>query len=248
MKWYTWPQTKQKKKRRDLFTNDFKNCPIPDDEIIKNLGLYVNLPLMQRLLWFHETYQKIINVHGIIMEFGCRWGQNLAFFETFRGIYEPYNFNRKIVGFDTFSGFPSVHEKDGKSPFAKPGNYDVTENYEQYLNNILEYQESEMHHSNIKKFEIVKGDASKTIYEYLDKNPETIIAFAYFDIDLYEPTKECLQAIKPHLTKGSIVAFDELNLHDFPGETLALNEVFGLNNIRIQRSPLNPVSSYFIVE
>lgn len=231
-----------------MFINDFKKCPIPDDEIIKNMGLFLNLPLMQRLLWFNEVYQKIIHVHGIIVEFGCRWGQNLAFFETFRGIYEPYNFNRKIVGFDTFSGFPSVHEKDGRSQFVKPGNYDVTENYDLYLDSILKYHESEMPHSNMKKFELIKGDASLTIYEYLDKYPETIIAFAYFDIDLFEPTRDCLTAIKPHLTKGSVVAFDELNLHDFPGETLALNEVFGLNNVRIQRSPMNPVSSYFINE
>ena len=44
-----------------------------------------------------EIYRKILDVHGVIMEFGVRWGRNLALFESLRGIHEPFNHNRKIV-------------------------------------------------------------------------------------------------------------------------------------------------------
>ncbi len=182
------------------------------------------------------------------MEFGVRWGQNLALFESFRGMYEPYNYSRKIVGFDTFSGFPSVHSKDGNSEIASEGAYSVTENYDEYLDKILEYHELESPISHIKKYELVKGDAIVTTEKYLKDNPETIIALAYFDFDIYEPTKKCLEMIKGHLTKGSIIGFDELNLRHFPGETLALKEVFGLSNYKIIRSPLNPFPSYIVFE
>lgn len=64
---------------------------------------------------------------------------------------------------------------------------------------------------------MVKGDATVTIKKYLKDNPETIIAFAYFDFDIYEPTKVCLEAILPHLTKGAVIGFDEINFHDYPG-------------------------------
>jgi len=40
----------------------------------------------------------------------------------------------------------------------------------------------------------------------------------------------------PHLTKGSIVGFDELNVRAYPGETLALKEVLGLDRYKIRRS------------
>ena len=89
---------------------------------------------------------------------------------------------------------------------------------------------------------------TKTIHEYLDDNPETIVALAYFDFDVYEPTKICLEAIKPRLVKGSILGFDELNDPDSPGETQALIEVFGLNNIRLKRYPYTSRTSYFVVE
>ena len=62
------------------------------------------------------------------MEFGVRWGQNLVTLSNLRGIYEPFNYSRKIIGFDTFEGFPSVHEKDGTHQSIEKGAFNVTEN------------------------------------------------------------------------------------------------------------------------
>ena len=192
-----------------------------------------------------ELYQKIVEVHGVIMEFGVRWGQNLALFTNLRGIYEPYNYNRKVVGFDTWEGFPSVNSKDGAK--VKPGDYGVSEGYENHLATMLEYHESECPISHKQKFELIKGDASDTLTQYLEKNPETIVALAYFDFDIYQPTKDCLELLLPRLTKGSVLAFDELNCPEFPGETLALMEVMGLGKYAIRRSPLNPLIAYMTI-
>lgn len=229
---------------REEFLNNFKNCPIPDNEILQNLGLFTNRQALSRVLFMHELYQKTLNINGVIMEFGVRWGQNLSLFSSFRGMYEPFNYSRKIIGFDTFEGFPSVHKNDGDKDFITKGAYGVTENYETYLESILSYHEQESPISHKKKFELIKGDATVSITKYLEKNPQTLISFAYFDFDIYEPTKKCLEAILPHLTKGSIIAFDELNDPNFPGETIAFQEVLGANNYKINRSPLNPLISY----
>lgn len=233
---------------REQFFKDFKQCPIPSSEMLSNLGLFLNRQTLSRILFMHEMYQKIIDVHGVVMEFGVRWGQNLALFESFRGMYEPYNYTRKIVGFDTFSGFPSVDAKDGDNSVIDVGAYSVTQGYKDYLEGILDYHESESPISHIKKYQLVEGDASQTIEQYLTDNPETIIAFAYFDFDIYEPTKNCLEAIKGHLTKGSIIGFDELNCATFPGETIAFKEVFSLSKYKITRSPQNPYMSYIVFE
>lgn len=232
------------KDNRVNFLELLKQSPIPDNEFLFNLGLYLNRQTLSRILFMHDLYKMILETHGVVMEFGVRWGQNLALFESFRGIYEPYNYNRKIIGFDTFSGFPEVDEKDGNK--VDIGDYSVTEGYECYLDRVLQYHESESPISHKKKFELVKGDAVETIDEYLKLHPETIVALAYFDFDIYLPTKKCLESIKPHLTKGSILAFDELNCPEFPGETLAFQEVFGIKNYSIKRSPLNPLCSYIV--
>lgn len=226
----------------------FKKSPIPDDQIFSNLGLYLKSKDLSRILFLNHLYQEIIDVQGVIFDFGTRWGQNMAVFGALRGIYEPFNRHRKIVGFDTFSGFPKISKEDGTSDLMRPGNISVTKNYCEYLRKIIEYHEETSPLSHIKKYEIAVGDATREIKKYLRKNPETIVALAYFDFDIYEPTKKCLMAIKPHLVKGSLLAFDELNDHDSPGETIALSEAFGLNNIKLKRYPYTSRTSYFIIE
>ena len=238
-------ESKNEKELRGKFFELFKTCPLPEDQVLSNLGLFLNSKNLSRILFMDHIYRKIIDVHGIVMEFGVRWGQNLSLFSALRGIYEPFNRHRKIVGFDTFEGFPSIHEKDGKSKMMKRGQLALSNDYEIYLEKILKNQEKDNPLGHIKKFEICKGDAIKEIHDYLDKNSETIVALAYFDLDLYEPTKECLEAIKPRLVKGSILSFDELNDPDSPGETLALMEVFGLENIKLKRFPFTSRVSYF---
>ena len=94
----------------------------------------------------------------------------------------------------------------------------------------------------------MKGDASEEIKKYLDRNPETIVSLAYFDFDLYAPTKECLLAISDRLTRGSVIGFDELNDHDCPGETLAIKEVLGLAKYPIRRFPYNSRTSYLVID
>ncbi|MDE2223102.1 MAG: crotonobetainyl-CoA--carnitine CoA-transferase, partial [Candidatus Omnitrophica bacterium] len=115
----------------------FRQCPIPDHEILENLPLFIKRRDLMRILFIHEMYERILTVPGIIMEFGVRWGKNMALYESFRGMYEPYNHIRKIVGFDTFEGFPTVNNKDGKSSVVHVGQYSVTKGYEKYLEEVL---------------------------------------------------------------------------------------------------------------
>jgi len=236
------------KMARHEFLHLFKNCPIPDDEILSNLGLFLNSKNLARILFMQHLYTQIIDVPGIIIEFGTRWGQNLSLFSALRGIYDTFNRHRKIIGFDTFEGFPSIHEKDGASTLMKQGKLAVPQNYPDYLRNIIDCQEKDNPLSHIKKNEVIQGNAVVEFEKYLKDHPETIVALAYFDFDIYEPTKKCLELIKPHLTKGSILGFDELNDPDSPGETVALAEVFGLNNIKLQRFRYTSRVSYFVIE
>lgn len=231
---------------RDKFELMFKASPIPDDQILSNLGLYLNSKTLSRILFMNFLYTKIIDLQGVIIEFGCHWGQNLSLFSALRGIYEPFNRHRKIIGFDTFKGFPNIDSKDGKSDLMKEGKLALPPNYDDYLREILYLQEADNPLSHIQKYEVIKGDATITFLQYLTEHPETIVSLVYFDFDIYKPTKVCLELIKERLVKGSVVGFDELNDHDSPGETVALMESIGLNNIKLRRFPNASRTSYFI--
>jgi hypothetical protein len=226
----------------------FRDSPIPDNEILKDLPLFLTRASLGHVLFIDSLYRQIVDVPGNIFEFGVRWGRGLSLFSSLRTLYEPYNVSRKIVGFDTFEGFPSVAEQDGKAEIVRAGALAVTKEYSKYLEELLFQQQRLCPRSHVRRFELIKGDATKTLGAYLEKHPETICALAYFDFDLYEPTKECLRMISQVLTKGSVVVFDELTMEAFPGEAMALREVIGTRNCRLRRDPRAPYCAYFVVE
>jgi hypothetical protein len=238
----------QEKRAREVILDLFRQSPLPDDELLVNLGLYVRSTILAKILYLNELYQAIRNLPGIVVEFGVWWGANLALLEAFRSVYEPYNWTRKVVGFDTFQGYPAVTEKDGTSSYAAVGGYTVTQGYEDYLRQLLNAHEADNVMSHVTKYELIKGDVVETIDKYLNDNPQTVIALAYFDLALYEPTKRCLEAIRPYLVRGSVLAMDELNSAEFPGETVAVREVLGMNKYRIIRSQFLPDRSYIVIE
>ncbi|MDD5633649.1 MAG: crotonobetainyl-CoA--carnitine CoA-transferase, partial [Candidatus Omnitrophica bacterium] len=137
---------------------------------------------------------------------------------------------------------------DGNRCRCADGSFSVPEGYEAYLNEILSMQEALNPMSHLKRYELVKGDAVQTIPDYFIKHPETMASLAIFDFDIYKPTKTALEAIKPCLCKGSVLVFDELCDDIFPGETVALKEVFGLNNLKIHRFAMTSRISYAVME
>lgn len=245
---YPDKKSNAEKERRAAFFDLFRSCPIPDTQLLSNLGLFFDRQYLSRALFMHHLYQQIVNVHGVVMELGVRWGQNLALFANFRGMYEPFNHTRKIIGFDTWSGFPSVSVTDGKDPALHIGAVGVTEGYEEYLDRVLQYHESMSPIPHVKKYELIKGDVVRTLPAYLSEHPETLVALAYFDLDLYEPTKASLMAIRDRLTRGSVLGFDELNADNFPGETVALREALGVSRYPIRRYPNSSMCSYIVIE
>ncbi|MBA3347676.1 MAG: crotonobetainyl-CoA--carnitine CoA-transferase [Actinobacteria bacterium] len=201
-----------------------------------------------KLLYVNELYELIVRQPGVILELGVWWGANLALFESLRAVHEPYNYTRRIAGFDTFEGYPSIAAEDGADELASVGQYAVGGDYLDHLGAVLEYHRFENPMSHLERFEVVAGDAAETVADYLARRPETIVALAYFDMQLYEPTKRCLEAIRPHLTRGSVIAMDELNAAEFPGETVAFREVFELDRYWLQRSRFLPDRTYLVVD
>lgn len=201
---------------------------------------------VSRILYLDWIYKKLVGKPGVILEFGVQWGGVLSILSNLRGIYEPYNHQRKIYGFDTFEGFVDVSDKDATG--HKKGDYATYKNYEQELIEILENHEKSSPLSHIKKNFLIKGNASVTINDWLSENSGIAIGLAIFDMDVYKPTYDVLKAIKPRLFKGSILVFDEFSCDIWPGETRAVDEVFGLSNLRFEHFPHQPSCAICIIE
>lgn len=100
----TWHSSVQESDTGNHLTELFRQCPIPESELLSNLGLFIKRKYLPKLLFLHDLYRQILDVQVIVVEFGTRWGNNLALFQLFRGTYEPLNHSRKDYWVRYFPG------------------------------------------------------------------------------------------------------------------------------------------------
>jgi hypothetical protein len=219
---------------------------------LRNFAKFVPRQNLSLFLAKNEIFKQLIDVHGHIVECGVFMGGGLLTWAQLSAIYEPYNHVRRIIGFDTFAGFPNLAEKDKPEPgseidFAKVGGLAVA-GIEADIKRATELYDLNRPIGHVPRIELVKGDASKTIPAYVEENRHLVVALLYLDFDLYEPTVAALKALLPRMPKGAIIAFDELNQKQWPGETLAVLDTIGIRNLHIRRFPFTPQISYAVLE
>lgn len=210
---------------------------------------YVSRQSLTRFLARYEVFQKQLHVNGSVVEVGVHRGTSLMTWAHLSTILEPVNYLRRIVGFDTFEGFPSLSDQDmkGKASQLSEGGFGVEADAEEELREAIALFDANRLMNHIPKIELVKGDVAETIGAYLDANPHLIVSLLHLDADLYEPTRVALEAFLPRMPKGAVIAFDELNMDLFPGETLAAMETVGLNNVELRRFPFATSLSYAVL-
>lgn len=220
----------------ELFDRAYQDESIRKVDLFQNLGLFLRCSALTKLLFLNELYQYIVDKPGIIVEFGVHLGQNLITFENLRATYEPWNQNRRIVGFDTFTsdGYASRSSIDGNSAEITGSGYKLADSYVPFLRELAQYHENDHILSQIKKIGVEVGDVVKTVPAFFERNQGDVVALAYFDLATYEPTLACLNAILPHLLPGSVLLMDELNFKEYPGASIAFKEFVRSNKLDIE--------------
>jgi len=230
----------------------FNTSPGSSTEKLENFAKYVPRQNLARFLARYEIFKLIKDIQGSIVECGVLFGGGLMSFAKLSTILEPYNFQRRIIGFDTFTGFPGVDKMDRKgkserkSAHLKKHGFAASDAYEDLRRSIALYDISRFL-NHFPKVEVVKGDFAVTAKKYLKDYPHLVVSCLYLDFDIYKPTKIALQQFLPRMPKGSVLVFDELNEEAFPGETIAVMEMLDLKSIRVRRFDFEPRISYAVI-
>lgn len=166
----------------------------------------------------YELYKKILDLPGDVIELGVFKGGGIIQFATFRELLENSN-SRKIVGFDVFGEFPGSSMLNSDKSFVDGWNKQFKD---EFLSKEEIYESFKL--KGFSNIELVKGDISDTIDEYLLKNPQTKISLLHIDVDVYEPTKTGLEKLFDRVVRGGVIVFDDYAAVE--GATLAIDEFF----------------------
>ena len=240
-------RTKQERLASKELEKIFNQCPDSVETRLDNFPKYIKRQKLTKLLALYEIFKKILHTKGSVVECGVFRGFGLMSWAHISAILEPTNLTRRIYGFDTFKGFPSISKKDNKKFRNNIKKGDLRSNSFNELQKIIKVYDQNRFLEHITKVELIKGDATKTIPEFIKKNPHLVVSLLFLDFDLFEPTKVAIENFYPRMPKGSVIAFDELDNPLWPGETLALLEKIGINKLKIERFRFDPYVGYAVL-
>jgi len=226
----------------------FEANPSSWETKMENFPKYVRRQNLTRFLALYEIFKRILPVKGSIVECGVNHGFGLMSWAKFSAIMEPVNLTRRIYGFDTFQGFPDVGDKDRSvsSMHVKQGDLKA-EVYDE-LTQLVDIYDSTRFIGHVNKVKLVRGDATKTIPQFVQDNPHVMVSLLFMDFDLYEPTKVALDTFLPRMPKSAVLAFDQLDNPLWPGETLAMLEAHLRRPLRIERVEFDPYIGFAVLD
>ncbi len=236
--------------------DEFLNGPGADVRTkLLNFPKYTDRQHLTKFLARYEIFKRVLGVHGAFVECGVFHGGGLFTWAQLSAIFEPSNYGRKVVGFDTFTGLPpesiTAHDTaavgDRRSDYAIVGGAyaSIGRGEIEQAAALFDRNRSIGH---VPKIELVEGDAVGTIPRYVEEHPHLVVALLNLDFGLYEATKVALERFVPLMPKGAVIVFDDLYNHRWPGDTAAVDAALGLHNLRIRRFAFEPVVSYAVVE
>ena len=215
---------------------------------LENFPKYAKRQNLTRFLALYEIFKRVLTVKGSVVECGVNHGFGLMSWAKLSAILEPVNLTRRIYGFDTFEGFPSLDARD-MAPAARNVKVgDLFADSHDELQELIRINDSTRFLGHVNKVKLVRGDATQTIPSFVDENPHLLVSLLFMDFDIYEPTKVALEHLLPRMPKGAVVAFDELDNPLWPGETLAMLEQSAKRRLHIQRLEFDPYIGFAVLD
>ena len=240
-------RTNSEQQATELYAQLFDDCSDDTSTKLAHFAKYVRRQDMTRLLARYEIFKRVLAIKGSIVECGVFRGSGLMSWANFSAILEPNNLTRRIYGFDSFAGFPSISDSD-RSDFRQPQVGELESGSQDELQELIRAYDMNRFLGHVNKIELIKGDATHTIPEFVDHNPHLVVSLLFLEFHLYEPPQAAIEHLVPRMPAGAVLAFDELDNPAWPGETAALRESLGIRSLKLERLDFDPYVAFAVLD
>ena len=212
-------------------------------DLYNDFSLWGHTDRFSKMLARYELFKHVMEMPGDIVEGGVLKGAGVLYWAKLIQIFNPMS-RRKVIGFDTFDGYPEDSSQSHDIETAKA--FSAEQIAEKELVSVERIMGAAEAQGLADRIELVKGDASQTIPEYVKSNPGFRIALLNLDFVLYDPTLAAMQELYPRVLPGGVVVLDEYAVAG-KGESDAVDEVLAGQNVELMnfgwaKSP----TAYFI--
>jgi hypothetical protein len=196
-------------------------------DVLKLFPVLVRRHWLKRFLAHVEFFRMALDVPGDIAELGVWRGAGLMTWANLLESFAIGNRTKVVYGFDNWSGFSSgLAPEDGPEiPAAgKTAGGFSPEAYYGELREAIALFDADRFIPQKARVVLVEGDIESSVPRFVAEHAGVRLSLVHFDCDLYRPTRAALAALWPIVSVGGVVLFDEYGIHDWPGETQAVDE------------------------
>jgi hypothetical protein len=202
--------------------------------------LSCDITRISKILAAYELYKMVCDLPGHVVECGVFKGSSLSRFAMFRSLFGNV-YSRKIIAFDIFDKFPEAKFQEDIRAREKF----VQEAGEQSIS--VEQMREVLDRRGIgQNVELVPGDITLTVPDYIKNKPELKISLLNLDTDIREPAVTILEYLFPRIVRGGILILDDYGT--WPGETNAVDEYFKDMHVRFQKFSFAMTPCYMVKE
>jgi hypothetical protein len=151
------------------------------------------------------------------------------------------------LGFDTFEGDAGQSEIDHRAGYVDRKAYTYNANNYDDIKRAIAIFDQDRPLSHLPMVELVRGDLCKTAPQFIKDREEVYFRIIHLSVNLYQPTKDTIDAFYPRLSRGGIIAVNGLNYT--VGASKALRdslEGFGVKSPKFQAVETCPNISYYV--
>jgi hypothetical protein len=220
-------------------------------ELMIHFSAFIRRRDLPKLLCHYELFKMVKDLPGSIVELGVYLGAGMFTFGNLLETFVPGDRSRKVYGFDNFTGYDGLTEKDGNpQPWISSITGEKKTKFE-FVQELVELHNNDNLIPGVKRVQLINGDINLTVPDFVKNNQGTRISLLYFDVNLFEPTLTGLKYLYPLVIPGGIIAFNGYGAPPWEGEAKAIESFFsdlGKQPIMEKFPHSTHPSAYFIKE
>jgi len=204
--------------------NDFSENSLWDS--YNTLLLSPDTDRIRKLLVRYELFKMTLDIPGDIVECGVFKGAGWMYWLKLLELYARGE-QKRVIGFDTFGSFADSlldYERESAKAFTDEAAFEGVN-----PDDII----ASAHQAGFNNAELVPGDVTETLSEYIKANPGFRISLLHLDFDTYHGTKVALEHMYDLVTPGGLILLDEYGKRGW-GESDAVDEFFNGKGVEIK--------------
>jgi hypothetical protein len=134
---------------------------------MRSLMRFMSRQELAKIFAYADLFNQTKGIVGHIADCGVFFGQGMMTYANLRAAFEPYNYQCKVLGFDTFEGDKGGSEIDHRKGYVDRHDFTYTAKVYDDLQKAIAIFDQDRPLNHLPMVELVKGDLCESAAQFI---------------------------------------------------------------------------------